>query len=272
VLVVGTGDGEPEEIFRVADTSIWPFVTALGTVGIFASELLKMRVGALVGAAVVVTAALMWNRPSPPPMTEEEELAFEAEHGVPVRASGSLIVARWGMGIAILFLSIAFSSFLLSYFYLRIENPVWPPAGVERPSATIAVSAAALYAGGVVVMVVARRRLLGGDVRGLRAGLAAASVVLAAGGGVLARDLATTPFASSDHSYASIFHTLGGFVVAVTFAALVMSVSTFVYAARGHYSARRFSPVDNVTRFWIASGVIAIVSIVVLYGAPVMTS
>ena len=205
-------------------------------------------------------------------MTEEEELAFEAEHGVPVRASGSLIVARWGMGIAILFLSIAFSSFLLSYFYLRLENPVWPPAGVDRPSTSVAVAAAVMYAVGVIAMVVARRRLLAADLRGLLIGLGAGSAVFAIGGGVLVRDLATTPFASSDHAYGSIFHTLGGYVVVVTFIALVMSASTFVYAARGHYSARRFSPVDNVTRFWIAIGVIAIVSIVVLYGAPVLTS
>ena len=272
VLVVGTGDGEPEEIFRVANTSIWPLVTALGTVGIFASELLKLRVGALVSAAVVVGAALMWNRPSEPPMTDEEEVEFETEHGVPVRASGSLVVARWGMGIAILFLSIAFSSFLLSYFYLRIENPVWPPAGVEDPSTSVAVTVGVLYVAGVATMWLARRRLLAGDQRGLRVGLVGATVLLLAGGGVLVRDLATTPFASSDHSYASIFHTLGGYVVVVTFIALVMSISTFVYAIRGHYSARRFSPVDNITRFWIATGVIAVVSIVVLYGAPVLTS
>ena len=223
-------------------------------------------------AAVVVGAALMWNRPSEPPMTDEEEVEFETEHGVPVRASGSLVVARWGMGIAILFLSIAFSSFLLSYFYLRIENPVWPPAGVEDPSTSVAVTVGVLYVAGVATMWLARRRLLAGDQRGLRVGLVGATVLLLAGGVVLVRDLATTPFASSDHSYASIFHTLGGYVVVVTFIALVMSISTFVYAVRGHYSARRFSPVDNITRFWMATGVIAVVSIVVLYGAPVLTS
>ena len=32
-------------------------------------------------------------------MTVEEEDAFEREHGVPVNAGGSVIVAAWGMGL-----------------------------------------------------------------------------------------------------------------------------------------------------------------------------
>ncbi|NNE13182.1 MAG: hypothetical protein HKN41_13160, partial [Ilumatobacter sp.] len=77
---------------------------------------------------------------------------------------------------------------------------------------------------------------------------------------------------SSDHAYGSIVHTLGGYVVVVTFIALVMTVATLVYAVKGHYSARRYSPVDNVTRFWIATATIATIALVVLYGAPVLTS
>ncbi len=272
VLVVRTTDGEPEEIFRVSDTSIWPLVTAMGTVGIFAAELLKLRWGALASAALIVFAVIMWNRPSPAPMTEDEEIAFEREHGVPVRAGGSLIVSRWGTGISLLFLSIGFSSFLLAYFYLRIENSVWPPAGVDDPSIWFAVVDAGLFAAAAAVLLAGRRALLRDDQRGLLAGLAGGLIVLFAAGALLVYDLATTPFAASDHAYGSIFHTLGGFVVVVTFISFVMGVVTLVDALRGRFSARRFSWVDNVSRFWVATAVFAAIGLAVLYGTPWMTS
>ena len=46
-----------------------------------------------------------------------------ASHGVPVNAGGSVVVARWAMSIFILVIGIAFGSLLLSYFYLRLQNP-----------------------------------------------------------------------------------------------------------------------------------------------------
>ncbi|MFN3258539.1 MAG: cbb3-type cytochrome c oxidase subunit I [Ilumatobacter sp.] len=271
VLVVGVGDGEPEEIFRVSNPSIWPLVTAFGTVGVFASELLKLRYLALASMALIVFAVVMWNRPSPPPMTEQEEIDFEHEHGVPVRAAGSIVVARWGMGIALLFLSIAFGAFVLSYFYLRLENPVWPPAPVSDPSIGIgaAVIAATAVAAGLAWR--ARRRLLAGDVARLGRRVVGATAAGLLAGGILVRDLATTDFATTDHSYGSIFHTLGGFAVAVLFIALTMSTGVAVYAMRGHYTQRRFSPVDNLVRMWLGATGLVGGSVLVLYGAPMLT-
>ena len=272
VLVVRTADGRPEEIFRVSDTSIWPLVTALGVVGIFAAELLKLRVGALVSAAVVVAAVIMWNRPEEPPMSEEEEQDFEREHGVPVRGSGSLIVPRWGTGISILFGAIAFSSFVLAYFYLRIENPVWPPEGVDDPSIWIASADAVLYAAAPTVLALGRRALLRDHRRGLVTAIVGGLVVLIAAGALLVRDLAATPFAASDHAYGSIFHTLAGFLVVITFISVVMGCVTLYDALRGRYSSRRYSWIDNLMRFWVATSVMAILGLVVLYGTPWLTS
>ena len=132
-LITRTADAYPEEVFRVAGPSIWPFFAAVGTVVIFVGELLKVRVGALLGAAVVVVSVVLWNWPDQAPVTEAEEEAFEAEHRLPVRTGGSLAVARWGMGLSILFVSIGFTSLLLAYFYLRLDNQTWPPAGIPSP-------------------------------------------------------------------------------------------------------------------------------------------
>ena len=270
-LVVSTGEARPQEIFRVAGPSIWPLVAAFGAVGIFASELLKLRIGILLSALVVIGAAIMWNRPDDPPMSQEEEADFEREHGVQVRASGSLVIPRWGMGLAILFTSIAFGSFLLSYFYLRLENPVWPPPGVGNPSPGVAVVSTALVVAASSFMYAGLRAVRAGEQGRLVASLVAANVLGAGGVVVVGYDLWTLDFGSTDHAYGSIFHTLAGFTVAVVTIAVIMAASTLVYSVRGHYNAYRLSPVENVVRFWLATGVIWMISISVLYGTPYVT-
>lgn len=150
--IVGTGDGRPQEVFRVAGPSLWPLITAGGVVLIFLSELVKLRWGAAVGAATIVIGVIGWNWPVEPPMSIDEEDAFEREHGVAVNAGGSVVVAAWGMGIAMLFLSIAFASLVLSYFYLRLENPVWPPPGVAEPGLLRPAAAALLVLAGAAAM------------------------------------------------------------------------------------------------------------------------
>ncbi|MDQ3781728.1 MAG: cbb3-type cytochrome c oxidase subunit I, partial [Actinomycetota bacterium] len=171
-LVTGTADARPEEVFRVAGPSLWPFVAACGTVAIFAAELLKLRLGAAVGAAAIVVAVIGWNWPSPAPMSEDEEQAFEEQHRLPVRAGGSWAIARWGTGLVILFLLIAFGSFLLAYFYLRIENPQWPPQGVPLPGFTAPLAAAAALIVAAVAVHRALRAIRAGSGAGLRLGLA----------------------------------------------------------------------------------------------------
>ncbi|WP_420452660.1 cbb3-type cytochrome c oxidase subunit I [Ilumatobacter sp.] len=272
VLVVGTGSGEPEEVFRVSNTSFWPLITAFGTVIIFASELLKLRLGALAGAITIVVSVIMWNRPEPPPMTEQEEIDFESETGVPVRASGSIVMARWGFGIALLFASIAFGSFVLSYFYLRIENPVWPPAGVERPSVLVALSVVALMVAASGAALAGRRALLDERGGGLVTGLAVATVAGIAAGAVLVLDLLGLGFGSTDHSYGSIFHTFAGFALLMVFVAVVLSTMTLYDAARGRFTQRRFSPVDNAVRTWLGATLMTAGTVAVLYASPYLTT
>jgi cytochrome c oxidase subunit I+III len=272
VLVISTGDAKPQEIFRVSNPSIWPLLTAVGVVGIFASELLKLRWGILASAAWVVVCALAWNRPDEPPMTVEEEEDFEREHGVPVRAYGSLVVPRWGMALAILFGSIFFGSLLLAYYYLRLENPTWPPEGTPGPSSMLAFAATALVVAGAITTRSALRAIRDhGDAGALLRRLLGGAVLGAAGAFLLARDLVSLDFGSVDHSYGAIFHTLGTAAVVVVVMALIMTGSISWYAAKGHYGARRWSPVDNVTRFWIASAVLWTAAVGTLYGAPVVT-
>jgi cytochrome c oxidase subunit I+III len=270
-VVVGTADGRPVEVFRVSNPSIWPLITAGGVVLIFLSELVKLRWGAAVGAVIIVAGVIAWNRPHPPPMTADEEDEFEREYGVPVNAHGSVIVARTGTLLAILFVAVAFSALLLSYFYLRLENPQWPAAGVSNPPLGQASVAAALVVASAAGVPFAERQIGRGDMRGFRRGLLAA--LLLAGGGVAVQvvDLVQLDVAWTAHAYGSIFYTLAGFVLVVALAALIMLAMVVYWASRGTYTYRRHAPIANVARFWVAMTVIWVLGFATLYLGPVLT-
>ncbi|MEZ5263491.1 MAG: cytochrome c oxidase subunit I [Acidimicrobiales bacterium] len=224
-VVVSTADGRPQEVFRVSDPSIWPLVTAIGVVTIFVAELVKLRWGLALGAAIVVGAAIAWNWPSPADLSPEEEAAFEEEHGVAVNAGGSVVVATWGMGLAILFVTIAFSSLLLSAFYLRLENPQWPPASVAAgggPGPALPVAAGAAALAGTIGLRMALRRLRHAGAPHLRALLALAAVATAVAVGLEVVAVLGSGISGTAHAYGSIFTTLSGFLVVVMSGALVM--------------------------------------------------
>lgn len=270
-VIVGTADARPQEVFRVADPSIWPLVAGGGLLLIFLGELTKLRWGIAIGALALLGAAIAWNWPVEAPMTEEEEDAFEQEHGVPVNAGGSVVVAAWGMGLGVLFLGIAFASLLLAYFYLRLENPAWPPPGLAEPGVTRALAAAALVVASGSAARFGLRRLASGDRPGLVLGLVGA---LGAGGTAIAvqvADLVHLDIGWTTHAYGSIFSTLSGFVVLVTGGALIMTAMVLYWSLRGLYTARRHAALSNVATFWTATQVIWVVGFATLYLGPALT-
>jgi cytochrome c oxidase subunit I+III len=270
-LITSTAEARPEEVFRVAGPSLWPFFASIGLVTIFAAELLKLRMGAIAGALIIVVSVIGWNWPSPAPMTEEEEERFEDEHGVPVRASGSLTIARWGMGLSILFTGIAFGALVLAYFYLRLENTDWPPPGVAHPDLVAAGRNAILVAAGGGAMLGALRGIRSGSVVRLKLGLIAAFVLAGAGVWLQIADIVGLDFSSRDHSYGSIYHTLAGFVITANVAALIMAAMTIYWAFVGAYTRRRHVPVLNVGRFWAAMTTIWILGLGILSLVPYLT-
>jgi cytochrome c oxidase subunit I+III len=270
-LITGTSDAQPQEVFRVAGPSLWPLVTALGVVSIFAAELLKLRPVAFFGALVVVVGAIAWNRPEQVAVTEAEELEFEREHGIPVRVGGSLTLARWGMGLVILFLAIAFTSLLLAYFYLRLDNQVWPPRGFGHPALLPAMLAASMVVGSAVAMAGSQRATRSQST--LQAVVSTASAALLGAGaiGLQVGQLRGVGFDSHTHAYGSIFYTLSWFLIVVTTAAVIMSCLTTLWAWRGQFTPRRHVPLSNVGRFWIATAGMWLIGFGVLYLAPVLT-
>jgi cytochrome c oxidase subunit I+III len=264
-------DARPEEIFRVAGPSIWPFVAACGAVAIFAAELVKLRWGAVLGLGVIVVGVIGWNWPNPAPITEDEEEAFEKEHQIPVHVGGSMAIARWGMGLVVTFIGIALASFLLAYFYLRLENPVWPPPGIPVPGLILPVVATVLVAAGGLTMLHARGRIENGDPVGLRTALIAATLLATSGVVIQVFDFGRLPFDSMVHAYGSVYFVVGWFAITVAVGGVVMAIMTVYWAFHGHYTARRHVPVSNVATYWLAMTVVWVLGQGVIHLTPHLT-
>ncbi len=100
-LVTNTTTAEPEEVFRPSGPSIWPFLTACATVGIFSGELIGQRAVVAAGVVGVLVGIARWHAGDEAPDVDDELAAFEAEHGVPMRPHGSRAISLAAMVLVI---------------------------------------------------------------------------------------------------------------------------------------------------------------------------
>ncbi|MDX1663976.1 MAG: cbb3-type cytochrome c oxidase subunit I [Candidatus Promineifilaceae bacterium] len=260
-------DARPLEIIGLSGPSIWPPITAVGLVTIFGSEIFAFHWLSAIGIAIMVLGIIGWHWPDKVPLTAEER-AFEEEFDIPVRPNGSHVVSRWGMGLAILLLANALGMFLISYFFLRLENPIWPPQGIPFPQFARILPALVLLALAAAATFWAQRSVQGGHLGRLRLGLAVAFAIGAVGLGFAVWEFAALPFGWQANGYASIFWALGGYLMLLLVVGLAMNLFLQFWAWQGHYTPLDNIAAVNVSRFWLALFVFWLISVGVLYGAP----
>jgi cytochrome c oxidase subunit I+III len=270
-ISTSTVDGRPQEVFRVAEPSIWPFIAAVGLITVFGSEIWSLRWLAGVGALIFIVSVIGWHWPSPAPTSREEEQAFAREHGIPVRTSGSRLVARNGMILTLLVFGIGLANLLFAYFYIRLENRVWPPQGFENPDFILPVIAVLLWLVSLIPAVSALRSVHHDNKSGLRNGLLLAFLPAAVAAGLMVYILARKDYTVADHAYASIFIIIEGFLVLLMLGGLGMNLFVQFFARRGKYSPEDNIGVANTTLFFQVSSAFAVVIVAVLYGIPYLT-
>ncbi|MCC6454686.1 MAG: cbb3-type cytochrome c oxidase subunit I [Caldilineaceae bacterium] len=249
-LTTSAIDARPTEVFRVSGPSIWPVVTAVGLILIFASEIFSLRILVLSGAAIVVLGMIGWHWPSPVETTEHE-LEFERTHGIPVYPNGSPTVDRWATALFILILAVCAGLFIFSYFYISLAHVAWPMDNMDDPRlllpaiGTVAVLLAAAAMGW------ANRRITRGDVAGLRIALALAFIAGGVAAGTLVYDLlAVVTFDHNINAYGSLYWALTIFLIALLLGGLGQNLFTQVWSWFGIYSAREHVAVDIGKMYW----------------------
>lgn len=271
-LITSTQDARPEEVFRVAGPSIWPFAAAVCMTVIFTAEVFRLHLLTLVGVGGLVISIAGWHWPERSPTTAEEEAIFARKYGVAIYANGSRAVSRAAMQLTVLLLAIALASFLFSYFYIRLEHSEWPPAGVAGPPALLwpAVSSAILLLSGAA-MAWAQRGIQNDNESRLQTGLAVTFVLGAAALAVQLYDYSRLPFNWQDNAYGSLFYVLGGFAFLWLVSALIINGFLQYWAWEGRYSAWRRWAIENGALFWFAMIAGWLIIFATLYLGPHLT-
>lgn len=260
-------DARPQEVFRVSGPSIWPFVTAVGLIMIFGSEIFSLRTVAAMGLGVMLIGLACWHWPDKLQSTQEE-LDFEREHGIPVRINGSRIVSNWAMNLFILIVSIAFSCLLFSYFYIRVESPRWPPAQIATPNLLWPLLSTGLMVLSALPIWWARRGIEADKQGQLRLGLAGGFILGGAALGLLLYDFLGVNFQLGTNAYASLYYTLNGFVFVLVIAGLLQHIYTQVWAWWGRYTAAEHVAIGVTGRWWYATIAFWLIMVGVIYISP----
>jgi cytochrome c oxidase subunit I+III len=267
-MITSTLEGKPEEIFRVSGPSMWPFVTAVGLVTIFAAEIFALRAVSLLGIITLIIGIVGWNWPDTVPTTTEEEDAFAEKYDIPVRPYGSQVVSRSAMQLLILLIGIALTSFLFSYFYIRIENEVWPLDNIPLPNLLWpAIGTVFLLLNGGIVRWSLRQ--LRQEKQGqMRLGLAFGFLLELGALGTLLYDFSQLSYDWQVNAYASLMYIIGGFLMLILLTGLGINLFTQFWAWRGIYSAERTVAVGNTALYWTAVIFFWLVTVGVLYVSP----
>lgn len=245
-------EAKPTEVFRVAGPSIFPVVTAVGVIIMFAAEIFTLRILVVGGLVTAIVGLIGWHWPNHVETTERE-LAFEREHNIPVYPNGSPSINRWSMIMILTLIAISTALLEFSYFYLRLRHPVWPYDNLPLPGLLLPGVATVGVLGAAAAMYWANRQIGQGRVARMRLALAVAFLLGALAVGCVVVDLRQLPFDHTINAYGSLYYTLTIFAAAILGGGLAQNLFTQLWAWRGRYSAREHVAIDIGALYWYAA-------------------
>lgn len=272
-LVTTAIDAQPEEVFRVAGPSIYPFLASLAIA--IMTLFLVFSQYALAGISFIITLFTLvgWHRDAGEFSNPEEEQAFEAEYGIPLRPHGSRAIGRGVTLLTIATLATAFATLAFSYLYLRLKPPQWPPAGIPDPDPALPGIALGLLLVSVIPMWLAARGVQRNEGGPVQAGLLLGVVL---GSAYIALNLLsynTLGFNYQTQAFGSIFALLAAFQLITTFVVLVMMAAALFWfirgaSRRGREQPNRHQSITDIALLWAYVAVAGLLTYTLLYIAP----
>jgi heme/copper-type cytochrome/quinol oxidase subunit 3 len=142
-----------------------------------------------------------------------------------------------------------FGSLFFTYYYLKINNPVWPPAGVHLDRALAITNTAILLCSSVAVYL-ASRLVRKGNIAGLATALLSTAFMGAAFLGITIWEWTHETFLPWTSAYGSIFYTLTGFHALHVLGGVLLMLALSVRSWRGRYSATNHTAIEVDSLYW----------------------
>jgi cytochrome c oxidase subunit I+III len=213
VLVTTLVDAEPDHTTESPAPTIWPFAAALAT-GTLIIACIFTPWGLPLGAIPLSVALGGWFWPKPPHKALLAASPAEAERPRDTASDlewGSREPLFWGVLLLIVIELSGFAMLLGSYFYLRGNEPTWPPPGVLRAELWPAAAGALVLAATVATQHGVNRAAIQGDIIGMRRWLLVTTALVALFVGLRFVEFRHLPFFWDSHAYGSAFWVLLGY-------------------------------------------------------------
>jgi cytochrome c oxidase subunit III len=187
----------------------------------------------------------------PVPRTTGAESPAEVVAAVRRRAGPP--AAWWGMVVLIASEATLFGAFIGTYYYLRLETPVWPPLGIPEPKVVVPLILIGCLALTAPPMLLAYRAAAAGRLRAARGYLVLALVVQA---GYFAfevhdfRDQLHT-YGITRNAYSSIYYTLLGADHAHVLLGILFTAWLLAKLAGG-LTTYRVNAAQAIAWYWVA--------------------
>jgi cytochrome c oxidase subunit I+III len=262
-VITSVGTATPEARNIVAGPSVLPFLAAISAaIAIIggAISVWLVPLGVVLGFASIAA----WNWPEQ--RGGEPVLGgFPADdvshpgrpmrrvhaHELPTCLTGTKAPLFWGMILFITIEAVFFAAFLVSYYYLRGNEPNWPPGKTPLPDLRLPITYTIVLILSSVAMHVGDKSIQKGHVKRLiRAQIVALLLMLA----FLALKVADFAFFAPDRwytdAYGSLTWTLSGLHATHAASVLLKGVVVLALARRGHFTAERRLGVQINGVYW----------------------
>ncbi|MEX0807174.1 MAG: cytochrome c oxidase subunit I [Dongiaceae bacterium] len=271
-LITSAIDALPQAILQVPGPSWRSFFAAVFTAAFFLLLTVKLVWPAIACgiAALVAMIAWLWQTD---PGRNHAPVDIGGGIKVPVYLTGPASHSWWAMVVLLLVAASMFIALVFSYLYLWTVSPdVWPATtGEHLPAAHWPfISAAALLLASLAVALSGRMLAAGAKIGPwpLRAGLAAASAVLAVGWLLDLCGVWQTGLRPDDSSYAALVYTfivIEGLLVA---SAIVMALFTIARSIAGLLTPIRRVTFDNTMLLWHYAVAQGLIGLLIVHGFP----
>jgi cytochrome c oxidase subunit I+III len=274
-LVTSAIDAEPEEVFRVAGPSIYPFWTALAVAVMTFFLVFSQYLLAAVAVGAILLGLIGWFRDNGAFSNPAEERAFEAEYGVPLRPQGSRVISRWGILLTIITLGTALATLAFSYLFLRLKPPQWPPEGIPLPDLSLPAVALVMLLVSVIPMWMAARGVRRDHMQPVQWGLLASVILGAAYIGVNLYSYTQLGFNYQTQAFGSISALLAAFQMLTAIGGVVVAAVSLFWLIQGGRNdgeerPGRHQSITDIALFWYYTAAAGAFTYALLYIAPLI--
>lgn len=174
----------------------------------------------------------------------------------------------WGILGIILIESVVFGCLIATYFYMRMNTPQWPPAGVKEPELLLPTISMFILVGSGIPMYWGDSGIEQGDKRRLKYGMLMAVIMALAFLALKAVEYSGLEYRWDTHAYGSIVWAISGFHAIHVTVLVLKSLVVMTLAWRGYFNSERLLGVTVNGLYWYFVVIVWIPLYLLLYWSP----